>query len=141
MQAAIQSERDRTEKLLAEAAESLGYPLFVKPLRAGSSFGVSEVAGLEDLPAAVEAAFRHDSRILLEAAVPGFEVGCSVLGNPGETALTVGVVDEIELGRGFFNYNEKYTLETSAIHCPARIPAAIMTMDTLKYFPVNRSTV
>lgn len=46
-----------------------------------------------------------------------------MLGNPGETALTVGVVDEIELGRGFFNYNEKYTLETSAIHCPARIPA------------------
>lgn len=108
---------------LEAAAVELGFPLFVKPVRAGSSFGVSEVAGLGDLPAAVEAAFRHDSRILLEAAVPGFEVGCSVLGNPGETALTVGAVDEIELGRGFFNYNEKYTLETSAIHCPARIPA------------------
>ena len=36
--------------------------------------------------------------------------------------LTVGLVDEIELSEGFFNYEEKYTLKTSAIHCPARIP-------------------
>ena len=40
----------------------------------------------------------------------------------GNDALTVGVVDEIELSQGFFNYEEKYTLKTSAIHCPARIP-------------------
>ena len=56
---------------------------------------------------------------MLEEAVPGFEVGCAVLGN-GE--LTVGLVDEIELSGGFFNFEEKYTLKTSAIHCPARIP-------------------
>lgn len=103
-------------------AEALGYPLFVKPVRAGSSFGVSRVEGPDALAAAVEAAFRHDSRILLEEAVPGFEVGCAVLGNPGETPLAVGAVDEIELSRGFFDFEEKYTLRTSAIHCPARIP-------------------
>ena len=45
-------------------------------------------------------------------------VGCAVLGN---RELTVGAVDEVELSRGFFNYTEKYTLQTSAIHCPARI--------------------
>ena len=106
---------------LLEAAEGLGYPLFVKPVRAGSSFGVSRVERPEDLPAAAGAAFRQDSRILLEEAVPGFEVGCAVMGNPGETALTVGAVDEIELAGGFFDYEEKYTLKTSAIHCPARI--------------------
>ena len=81
---------------LRTAAETLGWPLFVKPVRAGSSFGVS----------------------LLEEAIPGFEVGCAVLGN---RELTVGAVDEVELSRGFFNYTEKYTLQTSAIHCPARI--------------------
>ena len=103
---------------IAAAAEGLRYPLFVKPVRAGSSFGVSRVDGPEWLAAAVEAAFAHDREILLEEAVPGFEVGCAVLGND---ALTVGAVDEIELSQGFFNYEEKYTLKTSAIHCPARI--------------------
>lgn len=106
------------EEDVAAAARELGYPLFVKPVRAGSSFGVSRVDGPERLAAAVEAAFVHDREILLEEAVPGFEVGCAVLGNE---ALTVGAVDEIELCRGFFDYEEKYTLKTSAIHCPARI--------------------
>ena len=63
-------------------------------------------------------AFRHDREIILEQAVPGFEVGCAVLGN--ET-LTVGLLDEIELSGGFFDFDEKYTLKTSAIHCPARV--------------------
>ena len=102
----------------ARAAEVLGYPLFVKPVRAGSSFGITQVQRPECLSAAVEAAFVHDREILLEEAVPGFEVGCAVLGNQ---ELTVGLVDEIELAQGFFNYEEKYTLKTSRIHCPARI--------------------
>lgn len=106
---------------VAKAAEGLGFPLFVKPVRAGSSFGVSRVERPEGLPAAVELAFRYDGRVLLEEAVPGFEVGCAVLGNPGETPLTAGAVDEIELSGGFFDFDEKYTLKTSAIHCPARI--------------------
>lgn len=107
---------------LEAAAEELGFPLFAKPVRAGSSFGISRVARREDLPAALENALRHDGRVLLEEAVPGFEVGCAVLGNPGQTPLAVGAVDEIELSGGFFDFDEKYTLKTSAIHCPARIP-------------------
>ena len=103
---------------LDEAADALGYPLFVKPVRAGSSYGITRVSRPGQLPAAVEEAFRHDREILLEQAVPGFEVGCAVLGS-GE--LTVGLVDEIELSGGFFDFDEKYTLKTSAIHCPARI--------------------
>ena len=103
---------------VARAAEALGYPLFVKPVRAGSSFGVSRVADPADLDEAVAEALRHDREILLEEAVPGFEVGCAVLGSQ---ELTVGLVDEIELAGGFFDFEEKYTLKTSAIHCPARI--------------------
>lgn len=103
---------------LFSAARALGWPLFVKPVRAGSSFGISRVEKPEQLEEAVRGAFCHDSEILLEKAIPGFEVGCAVLGNQ---ALTVGAVDEITLSRGFFNYEEKYTLKTSAIHCPARI--------------------
>jgi len=103
---------------IARAAEALGYPLFVKPVRAGSSFGVSKVNTPDQLPAAVWSAFAHDREILLEEAVPGFEVGCAVLGSD---ELTVGAVDEIELADGFFDYTEKYSLITSRIHCPARI--------------------
>ena len=101
------------------AAEQLGYPVFVKPVRAGSSFGITKVERREYLRAAVENAFSHDGEVILEETVPGFEVGCAVMGN--ET-LTVGQVDEIELSGGFFNYEEKYTLKTSRIYCPARIP-------------------
>ena len=100
----------------------LGCPLFVKPVRGGSSFGVSRVEDLSQLPAAVEEALRHDSRALLEENIPGFEVGCAILGEGND--LTIGAVDEIELRQGFFDYTEKYNLVTSAIHVPARIPAA-----------------
>ena len=92
--------------------------MFVKPVRAGSSFGITKASGPEELPAAMEEAFRHDSAVILEETIPGFEVGCAVMGNE---ELTVGLVDEIALSEGFFNYEEKYTLKTSAIHCPARI--------------------
>ena len=103
---------------MAALARALGYPVFVKPVRAGSSFGVSRVTRENDLIAAVEEAFCHDREVMIEEAVPGFEVGCAVLGD-GE--LTVGAVDEIELAGGFFDYEEKYHLTTAAIHCPARI--------------------
>ena len=104
---------------LPERTASLTYPLFVKPARAGSSFGITKVEEPGVLAEAVAAALAHDSKVVIEEAVPGFEVGCAVMGNE---ELTVGLVDEIALSEGFFNYEEKYTLKTSAIHCPARIP-------------------
>ena len=107
-----------TDKALAWA-EQLGYPLFVKPVRAGSSYGITKVMERDQLAAAFKLAFSYDSQVIMEKAIPGFEVGCAVMGN--ET-LTVGEVDEIELSDGFFDFTEKYTLKTSAIHVPARIP-------------------
>lgn len=104
--------------LIKNSAGELGYPLFVKPLRAGSSFGISMVLKEEDLMTAIENAFLHDSQVLLEEAIPGFEVGCAILGTKDPI---IGEVDEIELSDGFFDYTEKYTLKTSNIHVPARI--------------------
>lgn len=100
-------------------AESFGYPLFVKPVRAGSSYGITKVTDRHHLPQAVELAYEYDNEVIIEESITGFEVGCAVLGND---ALTVGELDEIELADGFFNFTEKYTLKTSAIHVPARIP-------------------
>lgn len=100
-------------------AERLGYPLFVKPVRAGSSYGITRVTEPGQLADAVALAFSHDDHVILEENIPGFEVGCAVMGND---KLTVGGPDEIELSGGFFDFTEKYTLKTSAIHVPARVP-------------------
>ena len=108
------------EAALREIARRLSYPLFVKPVRAGSSFGITKVLREAELNQAIELAFDHDDEVTVEEAVEGFEVGCAILGN--ET-LTVGRVDEIELSEGFFDYTEKYTLKTSRIHMPARVDA------------------
>lgn len=108
-------------------ADATGYPLFVKPVKAGSSYGITKVQNKENLMEAIELAFRYDNEVIVEEAIPGFEVGCAVLGN-GE--LITGEVDEIELAGGFFDFTEKYTLKTSAIHVPARVDKE--TSDRLK---------
>ena len=103
---------------LQQQIDMLQYPLFIKPANAGSSIGITKVLQKSDLPSAIESAFEHDDKILVEQAVDGFEVGCAVLGNED---LTIGEIDEIELLKGFFDFAEKYTLKTSKIHMPARI--------------------
>ncbi|MDE7323518.1 MAG: D-alanine--D-serine ligase VanG [Lachnospiraceae bacterium] len=105
-------------------AKNIGFPVFVKPVKAGSSFGVTKIVDMEHLMPAIDLAFRYDNRVILEEAIDGFEVGCAVCGRDN---LIVGEIDEIELGGagsadGFFDYTEKYTLKSSAIHVPARIP-------------------
>ncbi len=110
----------KMEAALSEIAAKLVYPLFVKPVRAGSSFGITKIYENQELAAAVELAFMHDTEVIVEEAIDGFEIGCAVLGND---TLTLGRVDEIELSSGFFDYTEKYTLKSSKIHMPARIVA------------------
>ena len=104
---------------LQRATAHLCYPLFVKPACAGSSFGITRVLGPDGLPDAVKTAFEHDRKVVIEQGVEGFEVGCAVLGNNDD--LTIGEVDEIELCCDFFDYTEKYNLNSSKIHMPARI--------------------
>lgn len=111
-------EKDVSLKQAEAFADEIGYPLYVKPVKAGSSYGITRISGREQLSEAVSLAFQYDTQVLLEENIEGFEVGCAVLGN-GE--LITGEVDEIELSGGFFDFTEKYTLKTSAIHVPARI--------------------
>jgi len=112
--------RNMDESEALSQAAKIGYPLFVKPIKAGSSFGVTKVSDRHDLPDAIESAFEYDDKVIIEENITGFEVGCAIMGND---MLTVGEVDEIELADGFFDFTEKYTLKTSAIHVPARIDA------------------
>ena len=66
-------------------------------------------------------AFQYDTEAIVEKEIPGFEVGCAIIGYED---LIIGEVDEIELDHGFFDYTEKYHLITSKIHVPARITDA-----------------
>ncbi len=117
--AAFVLEKDVEIEKVLESADKLGYPLFVKPVKAGSSYGITKVQDHNELPAAIRLAFDYDDQVIVEESICGFEAGCAVMGNE---RLTVGEVDEIELTDGFFDFTEKYTLKTSAIHIPARIP-------------------
>lgn len=108
------------EKALEKIDSELRLPLFVKPVRAGSSFGITKVCERRELEAAIERAFEHDTQVIAEEAIDGFEVGCSVL---GIDELVVGRADEIQLSGGFFDYEEKYERKTSKIYMPARIDA------------------
>ncbi len=109
------------EAVLAELRE-LGLPVFVKPVRLGSSVGIGRVLEAEELPAALEAAFAHDPLAIVEAAARGLEVECSVIGNGRPVASQPG---EILLGAGesgWYDYEAKYTPGGMRLIVPARLP-------------------
>jgi D-alanine--(R)-lactate ligase len=101
----------------------LAYPVFVKPARSGSSFGVSKVARAEELPAALATARRYDAKVLIEEAVAGSEVGCAILGN-GRDPI-VGEVDRIGLAHGFFRIHQESEPERGSENATVTVPADI----------------
>ncbi|WP_055565309.1 D-alanine--(R)-lactate ligase VanA-Sc [Streptomyces atriruber] len=103
--------------------DRLTYPVFVKPARSGSSFGVTKVSRETELLDAVENARRYDSKVLIEEAVVGSEIGCAVLGN--ELELVVGEVDRIALSHGFFRIHQEEEPETGSDNSTAIVPADI----------------
>jgi D-alanine-D-alanine ligase len=94
---------------LGDAIENpFGYPVFVKPARLGSSVGITKVHGEEELEPAVELAFRHDEKVLVEEFVAGTEVEVGVLGNrvPAPIASLPGQIDTLE--HEWYDYSSKY---------------------------------
>jgi D-alanine--(R)-lactate ligase len=103
--------------------DRLTYPVFVKPARSGSSFGVGKVTRAEELPSAVDAARRYDSKVLIEESVVGSEVGCAILGNGAE--LVVGEPDRIALSHGFFRIHQEDEPESGSENSTTVVPADI----------------
>ena len=105
--------------------QNLSYPVFVKPARSGSSFGVTKVEREDELDAAIVAARQYDSKVLIEQAIVGIEVGCAVLGNGPD--LIVGEVDQITLSHGLFRIHQEAEpekgSENAVITVPAEVPA------------------
>ena len=115
-------QKNYDQKALDAFTREVGYPLFVKPIKSGSSYGVTKVCRAEDLQAAVDFAFGFDNEVIVEEAIEGFEVSCAVLGNDD---LLIGEIAEIETNGSFFDFTEKYTHVNTAVHIPARIPEAL----------------
>jgi D-alanine-D-alanine ligase len=104
-----------------EDARALGLPVWVKPARLGSSVGITRVTSLEDeLEGAVEAAHRHDPRVIIEAHGDGREVECSVLGNDEPVVSPPG---EIVAHADWYDYEAKYDEGGMELVVPARIDA------------------
>lgn len=106
--------------------DRLGFPVFVKPARAGSSMGISKVDSLEVLDAAIEEARRHDLKLVIEAGIVGREIECAVLEGRGTGAPRTSMPGEIVVAPGeheFYDFNAKYVEDdAAALSCPAEIP-------------------
>ena len=105
--------------------EELGWPVFVKPARAGSSIGITKVHRPEDLDAAIEAARAHDPKVVIEAMITGREIECAVLesldGGPPATSLPGEI--EVVGGHEFYDFEAKYLDEANVrLSCPADLP-------------------
>lgn len=120
--------RGCSDEEAAAAVEACGgYPVFVKPTRGGSSYGVSKVRGADELLAALDLAFSLDPKASVEEAIAGTEVGCAIMGDAsGE--LTMGVVDETVVSDdGFFHIHQDQTpgaaasSMNSSLRCPAQL--------------------
>jgi D-alanine--(R)-lactate ligase len=99
------------------------YPVFVKPARSGSSFGVSKVRRRDELAGALKAARQYDEKVLIEQAVAGSEVGCAVLGDGAD--LFAGELDHISLSHGFFQIHQESEPERGSENATVTVPADI----------------
>ena len=114
------------------AVAELGFPVFVKPARAGSSFGITRVDDPSGLDAAIETAREYDRKLVIEAGIDGREIECAVLGGHGTDEARASLPGEIEVqGHAFYDFEAKYLEDDgAALSCPAKLPEEVI--DTLR---------
>ncbi len=111
------SDDEQVLKLKRKITEKISYPLFVKPANLGSSIGISRVTSEDEVGLAIDLALKYDNRILIEAAVEGREIECSVL----ETAegCISSLPGEIIPANDFYDYDAKYFSDNTVLMTPA----------------------
>lgn len=111
------------EAALARIKDLGKLPFFVKPARSGSSVGITKVSSMAEVPAALEEAFKHDDKLVIEVGVVGREIECGVLDALDGGALRVSVAGEITVrGRDFYDFEAKYVdSDAATLICPAEI--------------------
>jgi D-alanine--D-alanine ligase len=112
-------------KPVLDAIAELGWPVFVKPARGGSSIGTSKAADRASLHDAIEIARHYDPKVIVEKAIDGREIECAVLegldGGPPDTSLPGQLL--VDGGEEFWDFEAKYLDEASGMAIPAPIPA------------------
>ena len=123
------ADKNALEEILSKTADSLKYPLFVKPCCAGSSDGASKASNREELDEALREAFLWDDKVLIEKAINAREIECSVTGNSvtadgsfAEANVRAYIPGEIAPNHTFYSYDAKYNDPNGA---NLLIPAAI----------------
>ena len=123
---------------LAEDLARLGFPLFVKPARGGSSIGVSRVADEAGLTAAIADARRHDPKVIVEAAIAGRELECGVLEFP-DGSVRASTIGEIRVpGVGVYDFDTKYLEDAAELDVPARFDGDIV--EALQHLAIRTFT-
>ena len=102
------------------ACRGLPFPVFVKPANLGSSVGISKARDAAELAAAFTLAAQYDRKVIVERAIVGRELECSVLGNEAPMA---SLPCEILPSREFYDYEDKYLLDRARTQVPALLPA------------------
>jgi D-alanine-D-alanine ligase len=102
-----------------EIVAGFGQPVWVKPARLGSSVGIAPASGADEIDRAVEAARRHDPRVIIEAPAPGKEVECSLMGNDDPVASPPGEI--VTKGSDWYDYEAKYGEGGMELRVPAEI--------------------
>jgi D-alanine-D-alanine ligase len=97
-----------------------GYPVFVKPARLGSSVGITKAHDADELRAAIELAYRHDEKLLVEEFVDGVEVECSVLGNQTPIASIPGEIRTLD--HEWYDFSSKYDEDGMELVIPPELP-------------------
>jgi D-alanine-D-alanine ligase len=108
--------------VLAQVA-ALGLPVFVKPAHMGSSVGIAKVEEAGAMRTAIEGAFAHDARVIVEATARGIEVECGVLGNADALASEPGEIVLASGEAGWYDFAAKYADGGMELLVPARISA------------------
>jgi len=102
---------------LGKVAAKLGLPVFVKPVREGSSLGISKAKTVAELKLAWETAAKYDDQVIAERFIDGAELTCGILGDQALPLI------RIETDREFYDYEAKYILDTTRYLCPCGLPA------------------
>ena len=112
-------------KRVFDAIAELGWPLFVKPARGGSSIGTSKASDLAGLHASIANARQYDPKVIVEAAIGGSEIECAVLEGPpgGSPDASVPAQLMIDGGEEFYDFEAKYLDQASGVAIPPPIPA------------------
>ncbi|GAB3578845.1 D-alanine--D-alanine ligase family protein [Calidifontibacter terrae] len=120
-------EWQRDQAAAMDPVAALGWPVFVKPARAGSSQGVSRATNQQELAEAIELARQHDPKVLIEGAIEGREVECGVLEGHGSDRPKASPIGEIVVSHDhhtFYDFEAKYLDDSASLSCPANLPAA-----------------